>query len=120
MSKPNELLNKEAEEFTNAAKYERIEARHGYRSRHYSRKLTTTYGKVRLEVPKLKGVPFEKAIIEHYRRLESSVEKALNEMPCRCFGTPCGRNFGGPVVSRVSASTISDHLNQKTHVHIEE
>ncbi len=55
----NELLNKEAEELTIAAKYERTEARQGCRSGHYSRKLTTTSGEVRLEVPKLKGVPFE-------------------------------------------------------------
>ena len=53
----NELLNKEAEELT--TKYERTEARHGYRSGHYSRKLTKTSGEVRLEVSKLKGVSFE-------------------------------------------------------------
>lgn len=54
----NELLNKEAEELTNAAKYERTESRQGYRSGHYSRKLTTTSGEVTLNIPKLKGVPF--------------------------------------------------------------
>jgi len=37
---PYELLNKEAEKLTSAAKHERTEARQGYRSRHYSRKLT--------------------------------------------------------------------------------
>ena len=67
----NELLDKEADELTSAAKYERTEARQGYRSGHYSRKLTTTSGEVRLEVPKLKGVPFETAIIERYRRREN-------------------------------------------------
>jgi len=76
----NELLDKEAEELTNAAKYERTEARKGYRSGHYSRNLTTTSGNVTLKVPKLKGVPFETAIIERYRRRESSVEEALIEM----------------------------------------
>ena len=70
----NELLDKEADELTSAAKYERTEARQGYRSGHYRRKLTTTSGEVRLEIPKLKGVPFETAIIERYRRRESSVE----------------------------------------------
>ena len=40
----NALLNKEAEELTSAAKYERTESRQGYRSGHYSRKLTTTSG----------------------------------------------------------------------------
>ena len=42
--------------------------------------MTTTSGEVRLAVPKLKGVPFEPAIIERYRRRESSVEEALIEM----------------------------------------
>jgi putative transposase len=42
--------------------------------------LTTTSGNVSLKVPKLKGIPFETAIIERYRRRESSVEEALIEM----------------------------------------
>ena len=76
----NDLLNKEAEELTGAAKYERSQNRQGYRSGHYNLKLTTTSGEVTLAVPKLKGVPFETAIIERYRRRESSVEEALIEM----------------------------------------
>jgi len=35
---------------------------------------------VTLKVLKLKGVPFETALIERYRRRESSVEEALIEM----------------------------------------
>ena len=76
----NGLLDKEAAELTNAAKYERTETREGYRSGHYTRNLQTTSGEVNLKVPKLKGVPFETAIIERYRRRESSVEEALIEM----------------------------------------
>ncbi len=71
----NELLEQEAEKLTQAARYERNEARQGYRSGHYSRNLTTTSGDVTLHVPRLKGVSFETAIIERYRRRESSVEK---------------------------------------------
>ena len=33
-----------------------------------------------LQVPKLRSLPFETAIIERYRRRESSVEEALIEM----------------------------------------
>ena len=44
------------------------------------RNLQTTSGNVTLKVPKLKGIPFETAIIERYRRRESSVEEALIEM----------------------------------------
>ena len=73
----NELLEKEAESLTQAARYERSEAHQGYRSGHYDRNLTTTSGDVTLHMPRLKGVSFETAIIERYRRRESSVEKAL-------------------------------------------
>ena len=61
-------------------RYERNEQRQGYRSGHYNRNLTTTSGDVTLKVPKLKGISFETAIIERYRRRESSVEEALIEM----------------------------------------
>lgn len=37
-------------------------------------------GEVTLKVPKLKGIFFETAIIERYRRRKSSVEEALIEM----------------------------------------
>ena len=76
----NERLEKEAESLTQAARYERSEARQGYRSGHYDRNLTTISGDVTLHVPRFKGVPFETAIIERYRRRESSVEEALIEM----------------------------------------
>ena len=69
----NELLEKEAESLTQAARSERSEARQGYRSGHYDRNLTTTSGDVTLHVPRFKGVPFETSIIERYRRRESNV-----------------------------------------------
>ena len=76
----NALLDKEADELVNAEKYERSSDRQGYRSGHYKRNLQTAAGEVELKVPKLKGIPFETAIIERYRRRESSVEEALIEM----------------------------------------
>ena len=57
----NELLEKEAESLTQAARCERSEARQGYRSGHYDRNLTTTSGDVTLHMPRLKGVSFETA-----------------------------------------------------------
>ena len=75
----NALLDKEADELVNAEKYERSSDRQGYRSGHYKRNLHTAAGEVELKVPKLKGIPFETAIIERYRRRESSVEEALIE-----------------------------------------
>ena len=60
----NALLDKEADELVNAEKYVRSSDRQRYRSGHYKRNLHTTAGEVELKVPKLKGIPFETAIIE--------------------------------------------------------
>ena len=87
----NELLEAEAEKLTRAARYERNEQRQGYRSGHYSRNLTTTSGDVTLKVPKLKGISFETAIIERYRRRESSVEEALIEMYLEAYPSDAWR-----------------------------
>ena len=53
----NELLEKEAKQLTQAARYERSESRQGYRSGHYDRNLTTTSGDVTLHMPRLMNIP---------------------------------------------------------------
>ena len=53
----NELLEKEAESLTQAARYERSETRQGYRSGHYDRNLTTTSGESRSTYPDSRACP---------------------------------------------------------------
>ena len=116
----NELLEAEAEKLTQASRYERSEERQGYRSGHYKRNLTTTSGDVTLKVPKLKGVSFEAAIIERYRRRESSVEEALIEMYLAGVSVRRVEDITEALWgSKVSPSTISE-LNKKAYVHIED
>ena len=116
----NELLEAEAEKLTQAARYERNEQRQGYRSGHYHRSLTTTSGDVTLKVPKLKGISFETAIIERYRRRESSVEEALIEMYLAGVSVRRVEDITEALWgSKVSPSTISE-LNKKAYVHIED
>ena len=116
----NELLEQEAEKLTQAARYERNEARKGYRSGHYDRNLTTTSGDVTLHVPRLKGVSFETAIIERYRRRESSVEEALIEMYLAGVSVRRVEDITEALWgTKVSPSTINE-LNKKAYVHIEE
>ena len=116
----NELLEKEAESLTQAARYERSEARQGYRSGHYDRNLTTTSGDVTLHVPRLKGVSFKTAIIERYRRRESSVEEALIEMYLAGVSVRRVEDITEALWgSKVSPATISE-LNKKAYVHIED
>ena len=76
----NALLEAEADRLCNAQRYERSEARRDTRAGHYERKLQTKAGEVSLRIPKLRTQTFETAIIERYRRRESSVEEALIEM----------------------------------------
>jgi transposase-like protein len=76
----NGLLDAEADRLCGARKYERTEGRKDTRAGSYDRHLQTKAGEVTLTVPKLRSLPFETAIIERYRRRESSVEEALIEM----------------------------------------
>lgn len=116
----NDLLEKEAQELTQAAKYERTETRQGYRSGHYNRNLTTTSGEVTLKMPRLKGIPFETAIIERYRRRESSVEEALIEMYLAGVSVRRVEDITEALWgTKVSPATVSE-LNKKAYVHIEE
>ena len=76
----NGLLDAEADRLVGADRYERTDHRRDYRSGHYERKLHTKAGEVTLKVPKLRKQTLDTAIIERYRRRESSVEEALMEM----------------------------------------
>ena len=71
----NALLDEEADEITQAHRYERTETRTDTRAGHYHRKLVTKAGEVDLKVPKLRKLPFDTAIIEQYKRREESVEE---------------------------------------------
>lgn len=115
----NNLLNQEADELLNASKYERTQERQGYRSGHYTRNLTTTSGDVTLKVPKLKGITFETAIIERYRRRECSVEEALIEMYLAGVSVRRVEDITEALWgTKVSPGTISN-LNKKAYEHIE-
>ena len=76
----NAMLDAEADKLVQAERYARDEQRKGYRAGHYDRSFSTTAGNVNLRMPKLKGITFETAIIERYKRRETSVEEALIEM----------------------------------------
>ncbi len=115
----NALLDHEADELVDAQRYERSDNRKGYRSGHYDRNFTTTAGDVTLHVPKLKGVQFETAIIERYRRRETSIEEALIEMYLAGVSVRRVEDITEALWgTKVSPGTISN-LNQKAYEHIE-
>ena len=115
----NALLDAEADRLCNAQRYERSAARRDTRAGHYERNLQTKAGEVRLKVPKLRQQTFETAIIERYRRRESSVEEALIEMYLAGVSVRRVEDITEALWgTRVSPATVSD-LNKKIYGTIE-
>jgi len=115
----NALLDAEAERLCGAKRYEHKEERKDTRAGHYQRGLHTKAGEVNLKMPKLRKLPFETAIIERYKRRETSVEEALIEMYLAGVSVRRIEDITEALWgTRVSASTVSD-LNQKIYKEIE-
>ncbi len=116
----NGLLDAEADRLCNATRYERSAGRKDTRAGSYRRKLETKAGEVTLKVPKLRRATFETAIIERYRRRESSVEEALVEMYLAGVSVRRVEDITQALWgTRVSPSTVSS-LNKKIYERIEE
>jgi len=115
----NAMLEAEADRLCNAGRYERSEARQDLRSGSYERKLQTKAGSVTLKMPKLRQQAFETAIIERYRRRESSVEEALIEMYLAGVSVRRVEDITEALWgTRVSPGTVSN-LNRKIYGQIE-
>ena len=114
------LLDEEAGDLVGAERYERTADREAYRAGHCERKLATTSGEVAIRMPELKGMRFTTAIIERYRRGETSVEEAMIEMYLAGVSTrrieDVSEMLWGP---GVSAATVSN-LNEKAFEAVEE
>ena len=115
----NTLLDAEADRICNAQRYEHVEQRKDTRAGHYERKLLTSAGEVTLKMPKLRRLPFETAIIERYRRRETSIEEALIEMYLAGISVRRVEDITEALWgTRVSAGKVSE-LNQKAYENIE-
>ena len=116
----NDLLDAEADQLCNAKRYEHTEARTDQRAGNYTRTLHTKAGPVQLKVPKLRKATFETAIIERYRRRESSVEEALIQMYLAGVSVRRVEDITQALWgTRVSAGTVSQ-LNKKVYSRIEQ
>ncbi len=112
-------MDAEADRLVGAGRYERTDARRDTRAGSYDRKLQTTAGEVKLKVPKLRRQTFETAIIERYRRRESSVEEALMEMYLAGVSVRRVEDITEALWgTRVSPGTVSN-LNKKIYAQIE-
>lgn len=115
----NKMLDEEANQHCNAKKYERSSERVDTRAGFYSRNLDTKAGRMEIKMPKLRQGKFETAIIERYRRRESSVEEALIEMYLAGVSVRRVEDITEALWgTKVSPSTVSK-LNKRVYGHIE-
>jgi transposase-like protein len=115
----NAMLDAQADQLCNAQRYERSEGRKDTRAGHYARTLHTQAGPVQLKVPKLRQTTFETAIIERYRRRESSIEEALIEMYLAGVSVRRVEDITEALWgTKVSPGTISE-LNKKVYSQID-
>src|SRR6187551_1578292 len=115
----NAMLDAEADRLCGVGRYVRSEARKDTRAGSYERSLETRAGQVSLKIRKLRRQTFETAIIERYRRRESSVEEALIEMYLAGVSVRRVEDITEALWgTRVSPSTVSD-LNKKIYGTIE-
>ena len=116
----NAMLDEEADHLVGAGPYERTDERAAYRAGHYERGFTTTSGQVTLKMPKLKGMRFATAVVERYKRRETSVEEAIIEMYLAGVSTRRIEDVGEILWGAgVSAGTVSN-LNEKAFKAVDE
>jgi transposase-like protein len=115
----NKMLDAEADAMCGAQRYERSPERIDTRAGYYERTFHTKAGEVNLKMPKLRRQTFETAIIERYKRRESSIEESLIEMYLAGVSVRRVEDITEALWgTRVSSGTVSK-LNQKVYKHIE-
>ncbi len=116
----NALLAEEADDLIGAERYERTAGREAYRAGHYDRTLTTASGNVTLRMPKLKGMRFATAVIDRYKRRETSVEEAMIEMRLAGVSTRRIEDVGEVLWGASASAGTASNLNEKAFAAVEE
>ena len=106
----NKILLAESSEQIKAERYAREEGRTDYRNGSRERGLVTRIGKVTLQVPRHRNLPFKTLVFENYSRSEAALIAGMAEMVVngvstrkvsRVMETLCGESFSKSTVSEV-------------------
>ena len=115
----NAMLDAEADAMCGAQRYERSPDRIDTRAGSYQRNFHSRAGEIKLNMPKLRKQTFETAIIERYRRRESSIEESLIEMYLAGVSVRRVEDITEALWgTRVSPGTVSN-LNKKIYKKLE-
>ena len=106
----DQVLKAESTEQLGAENYQRSDERKDYRNGSRSRYLTTRIGKIELEVPRHRNVPFKTVLFENYQRNEQALISTMMEMVVQGVSTRniqkvttelCGTTFSKSTVSEI-------------------
>ena len=106
----NQVLKAESSEQLGAENYQRSGSRKDYRNGTRLRGLTTRVGKLELEVPRHRNVPFKTVLFENYQRNEQALIATMMEMVVQGVSTRniqkvteelCGESFSKSTVSEI-------------------
>jgi len=106
----NQVLKAESAEQLGVENYERSKERSDYRNGTRNRSLTTRIGKIELEVPRHRKVPFKTTLFENYQRNEQALICTMMEMVVQGVSTRnvqkvteelCGETFSKSTVSEI-------------------
>jgi transposase-like protein len=106
------VLEVEMAECLQAGKHERSDARLGYRSGYYRRRLVTRVGTLVLRVPQDRAGHFSTQVFEQYQRNEKALVAALAQMYVQGVSTRkvaaiteelCGHEFSASSISTITA-----------------
>lgn len=113
----NAVMKSEREEALQAAPYERSKERLGYANGFKSKHLNSRMGKLDLEIPQTRGVPFYPASLEKGLRSEKALKLAIAEMYLKGVSTRrvekiteklCGLDISSTQVSRMTQELDDD------------
>ncbi|PYF01356.1 IS256 family transposase [Ureibacillus chungkukjangi] len=111
----NEFMEKERDEYLNAAAYERSSDRIDYRNGYYEREIVMSVGKLTLKVPRTRNGEFSTSVFEKYARHDqalilSMIEMVVNGVSTRKV-TQIVEQLCGETVSKSLVSSLTQKLD---------
>ena len=111
----NEFMEKERDEYLQAASYERSTERRDYRNGYYERDLTMSIGKITLKVPRTRNGEFSPSVFEKYARCDQAFVLSMLEMVVNGVSTRKVTNvveqLCGESVSKSFVSSLTQKLD---------
>ena len=107
----NEFMEKERDDYLQAAAYERSAERRDYRNGYYERDLMMSIGKIQLKVPRTRNGEFSTTVFEKYARCDQAFVLSMLEMVMNGVSTRkvtkiveqlCGENVSKSFVSSLT------------------